>query len=988
MTLKLCSTHYALYYLEKANKRVTLITLNWQFVYIFEKLINRLKKLSLLFASFLLLTSIFGQSTYWQQQVNYNINVSLNDKEHSLDAFERIEYINHSPDTLHFIWFHLWPNAYKNDKTAMTDQFLENGSTLFYFSDKEDKGYINKLDFKVDNITAALEDHPQYIDVVKLILPAPLPPGKSIVITTPFHVKLPFNLSRGGHDGESYQATQWYPKPAVYDQSGWHTMPYLDQGEFYSEYGNFEVQITVPKNYVVAATGDLQNTDEKNWLQSRANFSWSPEKLKEKNSNGQIKITTTQFPPSDNQTKTLTYKQDRIHDFAWFADKRFIVKQDTLLLQSGKNITVFANYIYRPESLWKDAVQYTKDAIRFYSSLVGEYPYNVVSVVEGPNSFGGGMEYPTITIISPTNNTKELDYTIAHEVGHNWFYGILGSNERKHPWMDEGINSYYEYLYSKHKDANFSTQEDEMLLETAVALKKDQPIATSSENLTESNYGLVAYYKTAKWTELLAKEMGVNVFNNAMKTYFDQWKFKHPQPNDFKTVMEEVGNKNLDTVFSLLYKTGNLPSIQKNGTAIQTPFGGRLKKMMEKNSAKKTVLTISPIIGYNSYDKLMPGIGITNYYLPPNPLSFYGAALYGIGSKRINGIADINYSFFPKKSFYSIDLGVTVSKFSDDEYEDDKGNKITMGFQKIVPGVKFTFKKKNPRSTINKFLQYKSFIINDEQLSFFRDSSIIPGGGYLYFTNFNKVNKFSIINQLKYVIENNRVLYPYRGELKIEQGKNFIRPTFTGNYFFNYPKGGGLEVRLFAGKFIYTTTKTYSTQFATDRYHLNMTGANGYEDYTYSDYFIGRNKFQGVASQQIMMRDGGFKVRTDLLASKIGKTDDWLMAANFVTSIPNKINPLNLLPIKIPLKVFVDIGTYSEAWKDKEHNDRFLYDAGLQLSLFKNIVNLYMPIVYSSIYKDYILSTIEKKGRFLKKISFSIDISNLNTRKISPKLNF
>src|SRR5438552_225321 len=238
---------------------------------------------------------------YWQQQVNYTIDVSLNDKDHSLDGFEKIEYINNSPDTLKFIWFHLWPNAYKNDKTAFSDQLLENGNTKFYFSDKEQKGYINRLAFKVNNITAIIEDHPQHIDIVKLMLPEPLPSGQRATITTPFHVKLPYNYSRGGHDGQSYQITQWYPKPAVYDRKGWHPMPYLEQGEFYSEFGSFDVSITVPKNYVVAATGELQNDpdspdsyrdrDEKQWLLTRNNFSWESIKQKTKSKGGIVKTT-------------------------------------------------------------------------------------------------------------------------------------------------------------------------------------------------------------------------------------------------------------------------------------------------------------------------------------------------------------------------------------------------------------------------------------------------------------------------------------------------------------------------------------------------------------------------------------------------------------------------------------------------------------------------------------------------------------------------
>jgi len=165
-----------------------------------------------------------------------------------------------------------------------------------------------------------------------------------------------------------------------------------------------------------------------------------------------------------------------------------------------------------------------------------------------------------------------------------------------------------------------------------------------------------------------------------------------------------------------------------------------------------------------------------------------------------------------------------------------------------------------------------------------------------------------------------------------------------------------------------------------------LTGANGYEDYTYSNYFAGRNKFDGAASQQIMERDGFFKVRTDLLSSKTGKTDNWLSAVNFTSDIPSKINPLSLLPVKIPLKVFVDIGTYADAWKANAATTRFLYDAGLQLSLLKETVNIYFPILYSSVYSDYFKSTLGK-NHFWKTVSFSIDIQRFSLKKISKTLD-
>lgn len=948
--------------------------------YIFEKLYTHLKKLLLFSVTLCLLSVVHCQSNYWQQEVNFTIDVSLNDKDHSLDAFERIEYINHSPDTLHFIWFHLWPNAYKNDKTAFSDQLLENGNTRFYFSDKEQKGYINRLDFKVNDITAATEDHPQHIDIIKLLLPTPLAPGQKIIITTPFHVQLPFNFSRGGHDGETYQITQWFPKPAVYDSKGWHPMPYLDQGEFYSEFGSFDVSITVPANYVVAATGELQNADEKEWLKQRASFTWVPEKKKIKTKGGGIKTIIQKYPASSPNKKTIRFKQNNVHDFAWFADKRFIVQQDTCTLPSGKIITAQTYYTKEEEAVWKNSVSYAKRAVKFYSEQLGEYPYNTVSVVQGPVSVGGGMEYPTITVISPEASTRELDITIAHEIGHNWLQGILGSNERERPWMDEGMNSYYERLYEKIYYKNNSFEFD-MLLESFTAGKKDQPIKTSSVSFTEANYFLIAYQKTALWMEYLKTQLGEAVFNKAMQHYYQQWQFKHPSPDNFKKAIEESAGQNLDAAFDLLNKKGLLPNQQKEkGTTWVFSITGK-SIPADPNAIKKNLLLISPALGYNSYDKLMLGGILTNInprsMSATSPFKFLFIPMYGTGSKKLSVLGYANYSLYSEGLFRKMDLSVSAAKFSSNEFKKTDGKKIYYGFQKLAPGIRLTLNEKNPRSTMERYIQWKSFLFSEGEYHVKYDTLInTPDTTINQLVNIENAGR--TLNQLKLVIENFRALYPYKGELKIEQGKYFIRAAFTGNYFFNYAKGGGLQARLFAGKFFYTTPKTFSKQFATDRYHLNLTGANGYEDYTYSDYFIGRNKFEGFASQQIMERDGAFKVRTDLLGDKIGKTDNWLMALNLSSTITNKI----------PLKAFADIGTYAEAWNKNANEDRFLFDAGIQIPLLKETINIYVPLVYSRVFKDYIQSYLPKKNRFFKTISFSIDISNFTLRKINRNIVF
>jgi len=918
------------------------------------------------------------QSNYWQQQVNYIIDVELNDKENSINAFEKIEYINNSPDTLKYIWFHIWPNAYKNDKTAFADQQLENGMTKFYFSDKEQKGYINRLDFKINNVTADIEDHPQHIDIIKVILPSPLPPGQKIILSTPFHVKLPFNFSRSGHDGESYQVTQWYPKPAVYDKNGWHPIPYVDQGEFYSEFGNFDVRITVPKNYVVAATGDLQNEDEKGWLLTRNNFSWKPVNQVVKAKDGTVKTISQRFPPSSTETKTLRYLQNNVHDFAWFADKRFIVNHDTCRLASGKVIDVFSCYTEKEKKVWEKSVQFCKKAIRHYSSQVGEYPFNVVSLVQGPESFGGGMEYPSVTVISPTPSVLQLNVLIAHEVGHNWFYGILGTNERIHPWMDEGINSFYVHRYAAADFGQVPTRE-RTFFETFAEEKLDQPIETPAEKFGPASYFLVDYYKTSEWLRWLEKQSGKENFDKAMQEYYRRWQFKHPQPEDFKRAMEESMGKNLDPEFSFLNKKGILPNQKRHGVLVNTILNPHYYNIFLNNHVQY-LFTVGPLIGVNSYDNFMPGIFITNVKLPPDKFQFFLAPMYSTGAKELRGIGKLNYSFFPGKAIRKIDLFLNGSTFSMNKFTDTANKNYFLRFQKLVPGIRFTLKEKNIRSNLKEYIQWKTFFISEEGLRFSRDT-IINGPDTSLVTNISKTKENRSLNQLVLVIENFRALYPYRAELKLEQTNDFVRAAFTGNYFFNYPKEGGLNLRLFAGKFFYTGSKTINKEFFTDRYHFNMTGPNGYEDYTYSDYFIGRNKFEHLPSQQIMMRDGGFKIRTDLLADKVGKTDDWLMAANFVSSVPSGLEIF-------PVRVFFDIGTYADAWKQKAEGDRFLYDAGIQISVFREMLNIYIPVIYSKVYKDYIQTILEKKNRFWKTVSFNIDVSNFRWKKIDRNIPF
>jgi hypothetical protein len=954
------------------------------------------KKILLIFAYWLPLTAA-AQQHYWQQEADNTIDVSLNDIEHTLDGFIKINYTNNSPDTLRFIWFHLWPNAFKTDRTAFSEQLLQNGRTDFYFSDKEQKGYIDRLDFRVNGTEAKMEDHPLFIDIAKVILPKLLLPGQQIEITTPFHVKLPFNFSGSGHVGQSYEITQWYPQPAVYDASGWHEMPYLDRGGHYSEFGNFDVRITVPKNYVVAATGELQNEEEKQWLKNlRAEFSARDPEPGVPNrkselvshhkffSNHSTPTTTIGQLKSDKETKTLRYIQNNIDDFVWFTDKNFMISQDTLQLPSGKIINLYL--FYEPEKKYSPeySVQCMKEAVRYRSLWIGEYPYNTISIVETKKGIRPAG-YPTITGMATTTSSKELQTAIESSIGRNWFYGVLANNEREHPWMNRGMNAFYDKTYDLKKSErivpSFLVKDtwikkrlpDDvplLVLQTITAIKKDQPIETSSEDLSNFNDKLIASQKASVWMQLLEKNLGAYVFDSCMRRYYQSWQYKHPYPNDFKKTVEDVSGKNMDSMFSLLDKKGPLEKENNN----RKPKLAFLFNAKETN--KYNYISLAPVAGYNMYDKFMIGAVIHNYNLPPDKFQFIVAPLYATNSRRLNGIGDINYSWYPDNRFQKISIGLNGARFSTLAGIDSNGNNIFGGFYKIVPSLRFTFKNKDARSTTKKWIDFRTYVTGERGFDYFlktTDSNYYPA----------KQN-YSIryLNQLSLNIEDNRVLYPYNLQFQVQQASEWYRLNFTGNYFFNYAAGGGMSMRFFAARFGYLGGKNSLKEFATYSYQPKLTASIGSDDYTYSNYFIGRNEFNGFASQQIMMRDGGLKLRTDIFQNLQGRSDNWVAALNFNTSLPASI-----IPKQIPLKIFFDIGSYADAWGNDPPTSKFLYAGGLQLSLLKNIINIYVPIIYSSDFRNQ-LKTVANENSFFRKISFSIDIQNINLRRINRNISF
>ena len=629
---------------------------------------------------FLMKSAIAQTKGSWQQEVNYTIKVTLDDQLHMLRGSEEVVYTNNSPATLNSLYIHLWPNAYKNKNTALAKQLMMSGKDYLFRNDPEYQGFIDSLDFKADGTSVKLTYDAKHIDIAVLTLNKPLAPGEKVVITTPFRVKLPSGeVSRMGHIGQTYQITQWYPKPAVYDEKGWHPMPYLNQGEFYSEYGSFDVSITLPEDYTVGSTGDLQTEREIKRLNLLAEYN-GVTSLKPNQSSGvaggkpepstegksepvypfqenldkelipagmyraaDIPIRRSELDwskidkfyannnPDGNRDswvekpkvmKTIRYTQSRVHDFAWFADKTFLVlKGQVVLPRSGRTVTTWAMYTKGSEELWKPhALEYLHDGILKYSQWNGDYPYNQVTAVDGTISAGGGMEYPNVTVIGGVSNKESLEVVIVHEVGHNWFYGILGSNERDFGWMDEGLNTLNEmrYVASKYPtNTRLSdmvkglakklgmmglTHKDEcdLMYRCMASFGVDQPIQTLSTDFSSANYGGVMYQKTGLVFHYLKAYLGDSMFDVCMQAYFERWKFRHPQPEDFRAVLEETSGQKLGWLFDDLIESRKVADYKIVGVKRHLGRSGNQLDRIGMDVEVKNVGSVNGPIGVQS----------------------------------------------------------------------------------------------------------------------------------------------------------------------------------------------------------------------------------------------------------------------------------------------------------------------------------------------------------------------------------------------------
>jgi hypothetical protein len=893
-----------------------------------------LKKFLIFPALFVLLQS--NAQTDWKQSLRYDFHVKFNPAEKSLDALMKLQYTNNSRDSISFIWFHVWPNAYRNDRTTYSDQLLENGDCRFYFSSKEQKGYINRLDFRVDGIPASVQDHPEYIDVIKLILPKPLLPGESISISSSFHLRLPFNFNGNGYSQQHFELKNWYPEPAVYDKNGWHPMPFLVQGGAYHEAADYTVEIQAPPAYHIAA-----------------------------GAKGILK--------KDSSNNLYQFTLMNANSFVWIADSHYLLKSEELEIPSGKSLSVQYYYTEKNAGESVKILETAKKEIGLLSDWLGFYPYPNVTIAEASSMQDQNFSGIVCIGLNPLKN--DWRSALRKGLAGQWFQTILNTDQRNRPWFSKGFINYYEKRLALNSDSVNTGRSwfsgNDLWLRVAENEKTTQPVQTPAPEFSTDNDSLIASDKAGKWVSLLQDTLGEKSFDKNMLDYISHWQFKHPYPEDFELAMNTNGVNNPLSLFSKLNGNENLTD----------PYIKRSIKpaliFSTRNSERYNYIGLAPIPGYNRYDGFMLGALIHNVNLPENRFEFLFTPMYAFGSKTVEGLGRISYSWHPDTHFSRISIGINGGSFDTNKATDSTGKTIFENFAKLVPYIRIDFKPSNPRSTISKWLDFKAYLITEKTFGQFfvssKDSLIHPN---------STSSAFRYVNQLSFNLQDGRALYPYGFRVELQQSELFYRINLHANYFLNYPDGGGLEVRFFAAKF--GVWHPNSNVFVS-RYEPKLLGVNGDEDYLYEDYFIGRSASYalentsesngGLAAQQIMNRDGGLKLRIDDFDYVQGKSADWVSSLNFNTSLP-----AGLFPFPLPVRIFFDLGTYAEAWQNNPPTSRFLYTGGIQLSLFKNVLNIYAPLIYSSDFSNAIGAT-----PFGKKITFSIDIQNINNKKLIRK---
>lgn len=478
---------------------------------------------------------------YWQQKADYTMDVNMNVKNYRYNGKQELVYTNNSNDTLKKVYFHLFNNAFqpgsemdgrlqsiKDPDHRMVTKTTVDGKEVKISRIKNLKpdeiGFLKITNFKQDGVVSATKTIGTILEVT---LQKPILPKSQTTFSLDFEGQVPVQIRRSGRnnsEGIALSMTQWYPKIAEFDFEGWHADSYIAR-EFHGVWGNFDVKITIDKDYTIGGTGYLQNKNEIG--------------------HGYQDAGTEVVYPKKAKTLTWHFVAPMVHDFAWGADKEYIHD----VVKGPNDVDLHFFYKNAPKTIenWKKFEPNMVKVMDFYNHKVGNYPYKQYSFIQGGD---GGMEYAMCTLMLGNGELDGITGTGAHELGHSWFQHILASNESKHPWMDEGFTTYIEDLAMNEIAATKAENPfkgNYTNYYRVVASGKEQPQTTHGDRYDENRvYSIGSYVKGSIFLSQLSYLIGQENLDKTLKRYYSDFKFKHPTPNDIKRTAERVSGAELD----------------------------------------------------------------------------------------------------------------------------------------------------------------------------------------------------------------------------------------------------------------------------------------------------------------------------------------------------------------------------------------------------------------------------------------------------------
>jgi hypothetical protein len=469
-----------------------------------------------------------AQNGYWQQHVKYTMDVDMNVVTNRFKGTQKLEYTNNSPDTLKKVFYHLYWNAFQPG-SMMDQRSLRQGSILIGGEPDWDDRVRDRIQhLKPDEIgyqkvqSLKMNGVPQSVDeqetILVVTLSKPILPKQKAVFDMEFEAQVPLQIRRSGRDnpetGVRYSMSQWYPKMAAYDKEGWHADPYIGR-EFYGEFGDFNVNITIDKSYILGGTGYLANANQIGY--------------------GYEQPGTKVVRPQGNKL-TWKFSAPMVHDFMWAADPSFIHKTKKI----RNDLTL--HLLYKPgkksPAEWEAILVNAEKVLPYMEKKFGPYPYKQFSFISGGD---GGMEYPMATLLQGPG-------AWLHEWLHNWYYGVLATNETEHAWMDEGFTTFAQNLtnaWLRGKADSIHTRDYQNYINITRG-NIEEPMNTPADLFnTNAAYGVASYSKGAIFLEQLGYILGAGVRDEVLLNYYHGWKFRHPDPNDFIRVAEKTSGAQL-----------------------------------------------------------------------------------------------------------------------------------------------------------------------------------------------------------------------------------------------------------------------------------------------------------------------------------------------------------------------------------------------------------------------------------------------------------